>query len=209
METDYENVILAYAVNLHLSAILNRGDLKSNLAFIDKQTCQIVYEIAKHLYNDVGARVSFTSIREFVVNHRNLLEKEILKEEQRIQRELEREKLMAIERVEREKLMAIEKVEREKRYKLKIENRLSEAEVRTEKEDILVKLTSIIVEQLSVEKDRVVLDAHFYQDLRADSLDRVEIIMMLEEEFDIEISDEDAEEIIFVREALEYIYLHT
>jgi acyl carrier protein len=45
--------------------------------------------------------------------------------------------------------------------------------------------------------------------LGAGSLDRIVIIMALEEVFDIEISDEDAEEIIFVREALEYIYLHT
>ena len=67
------------------------------------------------------------------------------------------------------------------------------------------KVKSIIVEQLSVDQDQVTADASFVDDLGADSLDQVELVMALEEEFGIEIPDEDAEKITRVREAVSYI----
>lgn len=67
------------------------------------------------------------------------------------------------------------------------------------------KVISIIVDQLGVEEDDVVMDASFIDDLGADSLDIVELIMALEEEFDIEIPDEDAEKIVTVGNAVNYI----
>ena len=67
------------------------------------------------------------------------------------------------------------------------------------------KLKSIIVENLGVDEGEVTLEASFTDDLRADSLDIVELIMAVEMEFGIEIPDEDAEEISVVREAIEYI----
>lgn len=67
------------------------------------------------------------------------------------------------------------------------------------------KLKSIIVENLGVDEGKVTLEASFTDDLRADSLDIVELIMAVEEEFGIEIPDEDAEEISVVKEAIEYI----
>ena len=66
-------------------------------------------------------------------------------------------------------------------------------------------MVDIIVEQLSVEKDKVVPNASFVDDLGADSLDLVELIMAMEEAFDIEIPDEDAEKIVTVQDALEYV----
>jgi acyl carrier protein len=69
-------------------------------------------------------------------------------------------------------------------------------------------LKSLIVEQLGVDEEEVTLDARFTDDLGADSLDLVEMIMALEEEFGIEIPDEDAEKILTVRNALEYIQTH-
>ena len=63
----------------------------------------------------------------------------------------------------------------------------------------------IIVEQLGVDEDEVTPDASFVDDLGADSLDTVELVMAFEEEFGIEIPDEDAEKITRVREAVEYI----
>ena len=63
----------------------------------------------------------------------------------------------------------------------------------------------IIVEQLSVEKDKVVPNASFVDDLGADSLDLVELIMAMEEEFDVEIPDEEAEKINTVQNAIDYI----
>lgn len=67
------------------------------------------------------------------------------------------------------------------------------------------RLRKIIVEQLGVEESDVTPEAAFVEDLNADSLDLVELIMSLEEEFGMEISDEDAEKIQKVSDAVEYI----
>jgi acyl carrier protein len=67
------------------------------------------------------------------------------------------------------------------------------------------KVKKIICEQLEVIEEDVVPEASFVDDLGADSLDQVELIMAMEEEFDISISDEEAEKIITVRDAIEYI----
>ena len=70
------------------------------------------------------------------------------------------------------------------------------------------KVKSIIVEQLGVDEEEVTPDASFVDDLGADSLDTVELVMAFEEEFGIEIPDEDAEKITRVREAVDYIEQH-
>ena len=70
------------------------------------------------------------------------------------------------------------------------------------------KVQSIIVEQLGVDADEVTAKASFTDDLGADSLDIVELVMAFEEEFGIEIPDEDAEKITRVKEAIEYIESH-
>ena len=67
------------------------------------------------------------------------------------------------------------------------------------------RVKNVIVDQLSVDADEVTLEASFVDDLGADSLDVVELIMGLETEFDIEIPDEDAEKISTVGDAVEYI----
>ena len=67
------------------------------------------------------------------------------------------------------------------------------------------RVKSIIVEQLGVDEDEVTLDASFTDDLGADSLDIVELVLACEEEFGIEIPDEEAEKISNVREAVDYI----
>lgn len=66
-------------------------------------------------------------------------------------------------------------------------------------------MIDIIVDQLSVEKEKVVPNASFVDDLGADSLDLVELIMAMEEGFDIEIPDEDAEKITTVQDAIDYV----
>jgi acyl carrier protein len=71
------------------------------------------------------------------------------------------------------------------------------------------RVKSIIVEQLGVDEDEVTLEASFTDDLGADSLDIVELVMAFEEEFGVEIPDEDAEKISNVREAVSYIESHT
>lgn len=72
------------------------------------------------------------------------------------------------------------------------------------KAEILEKLQQIIQDRLDVEKDQIVPTASFVEDLGADSLDIVELIMGIEEEFDIEIPDEDAEKLTTVGEAINY-----
>jgi acyl carrier protein len=75
-------------------------------------------------------------------------------------------------------------------------------------QDVHDRLTKIIVDQLGVDESEVVPSASFVEDLNADSLDLVELIMSLEEEFKLQISDEDAEKITTVQEAEDYIEEH-
>lgn len=74
--------------------------------------------------------------------------------------------------------------------------------------EIFDKVKSIIVERLNVDESKVTEDASFIEDLGADSLDSVELIMQLEEAFDIQIPDEDAEKISTVGDAVKYIETH-
>ncbi len=67
------------------------------------------------------------------------------------------------------------------------------------------RIKKIVAEQLGVDEDQVTVEASFMDDLGADSLDTVELVMALEEEFDVEISDEDAEKIQTVQNAIDYI----
>ncbi|PCK71351.1 acyl carrier-like protein [Paenibacillus larvae subsp. larvae B-3650] len=75
--------------------------------------------------------------------------------------------------------------------------------------DVLDRVKRIIIERLQVEESEVTPEASFKDDLGADSLDVVELVMELEDEFDLEISDEDAEKITTVGEVLDYIKSHT
>ena len=67
------------------------------------------------------------------------------------------------------------------------------------------KINSIIVDKLGVDENKITASAHFIEDLGADSLDTVELIMQFEEDFGIEIPDEDAEKILTVQDAYSYI----
>jgi len=71
--------------------------------------------------------------------------------------------------------------------------------------EVLERVTKIIVDRLGVEESEVTLEASFKDDLGADSLDVVELVMELEDEFDLEISDDDAEKIATVGDAVNYI----
>ena len=71
------------------------------------------------------------------------------------------------------------------------------------------RVIEIIVEQLGVSEEEVTMEASFIDDLGADSLDLVELIMAMEEEFSLEISDEDAEKIQTVQDVVNYITEHT
>lgn len=72
-------------------------------------------------------------------------------------------------------------------------------------EEIKQKVVALIAEQLGMSVDLVTLDSHFIEDLGADSLDLVELIMSMEDEFGVEIADEDAEKILKVSDAVNYV----
>lgn len=74
-----------------------------------------------------------------------------------------------------------------------------------ETEEIFEKVKTVIVEQLGIDEESVKMDSSFLDDLGADSLDIVEFIMALEEEFGLEIPDEDIEKIVTVKDVVEYI----
>jgi len=74
---------------------------------------------------------------------------------------------------------------------------------------VFEKVKEIIVDQLGVEEDDVAMESSFIDDLGADSLDIVELIMALEEEFDLEIPDEEAEKIAIVGDVVDYIKSNT
>ncbi len=71
--------------------------------------------------------------------------------------------------------------------------------------DVVAKVKEIIVEELGVDESEVTMEASFIEDLGADSLDTVELIMKFEEEFDIDIADEEAEKLKTVGKAIEYL----
>ncbi len=71
------------------------------------------------------------------------------------------------------------------------------------------RVTDIVVEQLGLERDKVHPESKFVDDLGADSLDTVELVMALEEEFGMEIPDEEAEKITTLREAIAYVEAHS
>ena len=75
-------------------------------------------------------------------------------------------------------------------------------------DNTLEKVTEIIIDKLGVDKSKITPEAKFIDDLGADSLDTVELIMQFEEEFDLEIPDESAEKILSVQQALDYINNH-
>ena len=74
-----------------------------------------------------------------------------------------------------------------------------------ERDDLLAKIKNIVADKLSISEDQVTEDASFIDDLGADSLDTVELVMALEDEFDLDIPDEDAEKLTTVGKAMDYV----
>jgi acyl carrier protein len=77
-----------------------------------------------------------------------------------------------------------------------------------EKDELLQKIKEIVADKLSISEDQVTEEASFIDDLGADSLDTVELVMALEDEFEMDIPDEDAEKLTTVGKAIEYVLGH-
>lgn len=94
----------------------------------------------------------------------------------------------------------------DKREKLRMKSTNSENLKEVKRvEEIFEEVKGIIVEQLGVEEEKVTMEASFIDDLGADSLDIVELVMALEEKYDTEIADEVAEKMVTVKDVVEYI----
>jgi acyl carrier protein len=78
-----------------------------------------------------------------------------------------------------------------------------------ERDELLQKIKEIVADKLSISEDQVTEEASFIDDLGADSLDTVELVMALEDEFDLDIPDEDAEKLTTVGKAIDYVLEHT
>jgi len=74
-----------------------------------------------------------------------------------------------------------------------------------ERDELLAKIKTIVADKLSISEDQVTEEASFIDDLGADSLDTVELVMALEDEFDLDIPDEDAEKLTTVGKAMDYV----
>lgn len=77
-----------------------------------------------------------------------------------------------------------------------------------EREELLKKVKAIVADKLSISEDQVTEEASFIDDLGADSLDTVELVMALEDEFDMDIPDEEAEKLTTVGKAMDYVLAH-
>lgn len=77
-----------------------------------------------------------------------------------------------------------------------------------EREELLKKVKAIVADKLSISEDQVTEDASFIDDLGADSLDTVELVMALEDEFNMDIPDEEAEKMTTVGKAMDYVLVH-
>ncbi len=76
------------------------------------------------------------------------------------------------------------------------------------KDEVIARIKALIAQSLGVSADEIVPDASFIDDLGADSLDIVELVMQIEQEFNVEIPDDDAEKILTVQDAIDYINNH-
>lgn len=230
VDRDYELTILRLAIGMDLdkSIAFTEEGLKS----LESNRDRFVWQLATKIYSQSGHRVEFYLVRDVVnswIGNKKVQLAEVrwAAEEKARQSAAEENRRIAEENrriAEREaRLAAEEKARICARTRLLEEIDKFAEQIADEKRDgnevahilkhlgkskagIFFKLQKVIIEQLSVEENLVNLDSDIRGDLGADSLDAVELIMAIEEEFDIEIPDEAAYEITTVEQAVDCIY---
>lgn len=224
---DYELKILKTVIDMHLDKTI--AFTEEGLKSLESNRDRHVWELSTKIYSQSGHKVDFHVARDitdsWLENKNKQLAKVRWAEAEKV-RQIAAEKAYQIAEVNRRiaEEKAIEKDRIGRRALLikeidKIAEQIADAKLKgnDEVEHILNSLTyspvgvffktkRIIAKQLSVEENIVNLDSNINDDLNADSLDVVELVMAIEEEFDIEIPDEAVEQMTTVGEAVDYIY---
>jgi acyl carrier protein len=230
VDKDYELTMLKTAIDMYLDKTI--AFTEEGLRLLESNRDRFVWELTTNIYSQSGHKVEFYIARNgvnswFASKKTQLLEFRRAEEEKARQIIAEEIRLVAAEKrriveqnarlaAEREALifsrtLLIEEIDKFAEQIAEAKRNGNESNyivehLGTSKAGIFFRLRGVIIEQLSVELDTVNLDSDLRNDLNADSLDAVELIMAIEEEFDIEISDEVAEEITSVGQSVNYIH---
>lgn len=190
VDINYELKVLKMMLNTYLDETVSFTE--EGLEFLEANRDQVVWKLATKIYRQSGYKVEFCTARDVVNSRIEVIDAKLTAEKKRIETQVAEQAYQAAEK---------ERIAAEKKRIVAEKIRMGYLN----ENDIFVEVQKVVIEQLSVEKDNVNLDSHFANDLGADSLDAVELIMALEEEFDIEIPDEVAEEISTIQLAVDYI----
>ncbi|MBW4536729.1 MAG: acyl carrier protein [Pleurocapsa minor HA4230-MV1] len=213
---NYQFEILEYAVNQHLDKLLSCSDKKDALNVILNQSKDLIWKIATEIYNESGHKIDFAFIKNLLDQRSNLLENRI-GEEQKAKADLEARRLFKkaekerfreeqrvasikataklkdqkIEQIAKQKELDRERRERESKQLQAFKQANSEINSNYESSDIFIRIGNTIADQLEINQKTIKFNSYIMKDLGADELDNIEIVMAIEEEFDIEITDDD------------------
>ena len=208
---NYKSDILEYAVNQHLNKLLP-DDNEDALNVIANQSKDLVWRIATDIYQESGHQIDFAFIKNLLYLRSNLLENKIA-EEIRAKADLDARRLFKKakkERLKKEQKIASAKVKAERleqttrQKKLDRERREKESkqlqafkqinpeiDSNYESSNVFIRIKNTIANQLEIGRETIRFNTYIMKDLGADEWDNLEIVMAIEEEFDIEISDDD------------------
>jgi len=172
IDKDYELRVLKMVVNKYLDETISATE--ESLKALETNRDQFVWELATRIYSQSGNKVELCRVRDIVNSRIGAMKYQLAAEKERIAE-------------------PTQSAAEEARLRDKITSILGEFREDEGRAKVFVRLRKIISEQLGVDESKVALNSHLSNDLGADDLDLVEVVMTLEEEFDIEIPDEAAE----------------
>lgn len=201
VDINYELKVLKMMLNTYLdeSVSVTEQGLKS----LEANRDQVVWELATKIYSQSGHKVELYTARDVVNSRIEVIDAKLTAKKKRIEAQLTAEKKRMEAQLAEQARQAAEKerIVAERKHIVAEKIRMG----CLNKDDIFIKVQKVISKHLGVGENKVHLDSHIANDLGADSLNGVALMMALEEEFDIEIPDEVAEEISTVQFAVDYI----
>ncbi|MDJ0536487.1 MAG: phosphopantetheine-binding protein [Xenococcaceae cyanobacterium MO_207.B15] len=225
---NYELHILNYAINKYIDNILPSNS-QDALNIIIYQSDELVWIVTTEIYTKSGYKIDFSTIKNVLDLRIETLTSKIAEEEeikklkaieqekrraeleaQRLAKEAEEKRRRAELEVQRLAKKAKEKEIKEQKFlKKEEENRKKEEKftefkkaypnIDIEQQEIFIEIQKAVTAQLGIDQDQVTLDSHIVRDLKADYYDAIEIVMALEEEFEIEISEDILDEVQLAR----------